>query len=76
MEWPAGEAGIALSEIDAIASHGKTVAHHPELRATLQIGDPSVIADAYGRHPRAVNTADPLKSPPSGPYVTIATYRT
>jgi len=26
--------------VDAIASHGQTVAHHPELRATLQIGRP------------------------------------
>jgi anhydro-N-acetylmuramic acid kinase len=44
----AKDAGIALAEVDAIASHGQTVAHHPELRATLQIGDPSVIADRTG----------------------------
>jgi anhydro-N-acetylmuramic acid kinase len=44
----AGEAGIALAEIDAIASHGQTVAHHPARHATLQIGDPSVIAERTG----------------------------
>ena len=44
----AGQAGVALSAIDAIASHGQTVAHHPERRATLQIGDPSVIAERTG----------------------------
>jgi anhydro-N-acetylmuramic acid kinase len=41
-------AGMALDAVDAIASHGQTVAHHPELRATLQIGDPSVIAERTG----------------------------
>jgi len=41
-------AGVALSEIDAIASHGQTVAHHPARHATLQIGDPSVIAERTG----------------------------
>ncbi len=40
--------GIPLAEVDAIASHGQTVAHHPELRATLQIGDPSLIAERTG----------------------------
>jgi len=44
----AREAGVPLVAIDAIASHGQTVAHHPELRATLQIGDPSVIAERTG----------------------------
>ena len=44
----AREAGVALSEIDAIASHGQTVAHHPARHATLQIGDPSVIAERTG----------------------------
>jgi anhydro-N-acetylmuramic acid kinase len=44
----AREAGVALSDVDAIASHGQTVAHHPELRATLQIGDPSLIAERTG----------------------------
>ena len=44
----AESARIPLDEIDAIASHGQTVAHHPELRATLQIGDPSLIAERTG----------------------------
>ncbi len=44
----AREAGMALGTIDAIASHGQTVAHHPDVRATLQIGDPSVVAERTG----------------------------
>jgi anhydro-N-acetylmuramic acid kinase len=44
----AQDAGLSLTQVDAIASHGQTVAHHPELRATLQIGDPSVIAERTG----------------------------
>jgi anhydro-N-acetylmuramic acid kinase len=44
----AADAGIPLERIDAVASHGQTVAHHPERRATLQIGDPSVIAERTG----------------------------
>jgi anhydro-N-acetylmuramic acid kinase len=44
----ADDAGVALAQVDAIASHGQTVAHHPELRATLQIGDPSLIAERTG----------------------------
>jgi anhydro-N-acetylmuramic acid kinase len=44
----ASAAGVSLQKIDAVASHGQTVAHHPELRATLQIGDPSVIAERTG----------------------------
>lgn len=44
----AEQAGVPLDRVDAIASHGQTVAHHPELRATLQIGDPSVIAERTG----------------------------
>ena len=42
------QAGLALAEVDAIASHGQTVGHLPELRATLQIGDPSLIAERTG----------------------------
>jgi anhydro-N-acetylmuramic acid kinase len=42
------ELGVAPQEVAAVASHGQTVAHHPELRATLQIGDPSVIAERTG----------------------------
>jgi anhydro-N-acetylmuramic acid kinase len=41
-------AGVPLAEVDAIGSHGQTVAHHPELHATLQIGDPSLIAERTG----------------------------
>lgn len=44
----AEQAGVPLSEVDAIASHGQTVAHHPEHHASLQIGDPSVIAERTG----------------------------
>ncbi len=44
----AHDAGLPLDSVDAVASHGQTVAHHPELRASLQIGDPSVIAERTG----------------------------
>lgn len=44
----ADAAGVQLDGVDAVASHGQTVAHYPELRATLQIGDPSLIAERTG----------------------------
>jgi anhydro-N-acetylmuramic acid kinase len=44
----ARDAGLGLDAVDAIASHGQTVAHHPELGASLQIGDPSRIAERTG----------------------------
>ncbi|MDJ0864706.1 MAG: anhydro-N-acetylmuramic acid kinase [Myxococcota bacterium] len=44
----AAQAGVPLDQVAAIASHGQTVAHHPELGATLQIGDPSRIAERTG----------------------------
>ena len=44
----ATDPGLDLAEVDAIASHGQTVAHYPGDRATLQIGDPSVIAERTG----------------------------
>jgi anhydro-N-acetylmuramic acid kinase len=44
----AAAGGLDAGAIDAVASHGQTVAHHPEARATLQIGDPSVIAERTG----------------------------
>src|SRR6185295_16777971 len=44
----ARDAGVEIGAVDAIASHGQTVAHHPELGATLQIGDPSRIAERTG----------------------------
>jgi len=44
----AAAAGVPLTSVDAVASHGQTVAHHPEARASVQIGDPSVIAERTG----------------------------
>lgn len=44
----ARRAGVPLATVDVIASHGQTVAHHPELSASLQIGDPSRIAERTG----------------------------
>ncbi len=52
----AKSAGKRLSEIDLIGSHGQTLQHLPEtkeifgkiIRATLQLGDPSVIAKRTG----------------------------
>ena len=38
----------SVAEIDAIASHGQTVAHHPEHAASLQIASPSRIAERAG----------------------------
>ena len=44
----ADEAGVALARVSAIASHGQTVAHHPEQGGTLQIGSPSLVAERTG----------------------------
>jgi len=44
----ARDAGVVLAEVDAIASHGQTIAHHPEHAASLQIGSPSRIAERTG----------------------------
>jgi anhydro-N-acetylmuramic acid kinase len=44
----AEQVGVGLEAVRAIASHGQTVAHHPELAATLQIADPSLIAERTG----------------------------
>lgn len=42
------QAGLTMERIDGVASHGQTIAHHPEHRASLQIADPSVIAERTG----------------------------
>jgi anhydro-N-acetylmuramic acid kinase len=46
-------ARMSLDEVDLIGSHGQTAVHHPRsagsLGATLQIGEPAVIAERTGR---------------------------
>jgi anhydro-N-acetylmuramic acid kinase len=41
-------AQVSLEKVRVIGSHGQTLAHHPEEKATLQIADPSVIAERTG----------------------------
>lgn len=45
----AARAGVEMGDVAAVASHGQTVAHHPEQRATLQIGNAALIAERCGR---------------------------
>ncbi|MGI9277864.1 MAG: anhydro-N-acetylmuramic acid kinase [Endozoicomonas sp.] len=40
--------GFKASEIEPIGSHGQTIRHRPEKGYTLQIGDPSLIAELTG----------------------------
>ncbi len=42
------KSGVSPQEIVVIGSHGQTVCHHPDRRFTLQIGDPSIIAEFTG----------------------------
>ncbi len=44
----AAQAGVPLERVAAVASHGQTVAHHPEFGATLQIASPARIAERTG----------------------------
>ncbi|MFP6639207.1 MAG: anhydro-N-acetylmuramic acid kinase, partial [Myxococcota bacterium] len=44
----AESAGVSFERIEGIASHGQTVAHHPEIGGSLQIGSPSIIAERTG----------------------------
>ncbi|MEZ4291623.1 MAG: anhydro-N-acetylmuramic acid kinase [Myxococcota bacterium] len=43
------EAGLPLERVDAVASHGQTVAHHPARGGSLQIGCPARLAEQLGR---------------------------
>jgi len=40
--------GLSPADVDAIASHGQTIVHLPQEGATLQLGEPSVIAERTG----------------------------
>jgi anhydro-N-acetylmuramic acid kinase len=43
------EAGVALKDVDGVASHGQTVAHHPQHGGSLQIGCPARLAERLRR---------------------------
>jgi anhydro-N-acetylmuramic acid kinase len=40
--------GLCREAVDAVASHGQTLVHLPAKNATLQVGEPSVIAERTG----------------------------
>jgi anhydro-N-acetylmuramic acid kinase len=44
------ESGLNISDVDLIGSHGQTICHLPnsDIRSTLQIGEPSIIAFKTG----------------------------
>lgn len=42
------KSGVNAKDIRAIGSHGQTIRHHPQLRFTLQISDPNIIAAETG----------------------------
>ncbi|MDO8142643.1 MAG: anhydro-N-acetylmuramic acid kinase [Candidatus Brocadiales bacterium] len=44
----ANKAHIPIKDVDLIGSHGQTIYHLPNLGSTLQIGEPSVIAQETG----------------------------
>lgn len=50
----AKKAGVSMSEVDLIGSHGQTIYHIPRppekgnVRSTLQIGEPAIIAEQTG----------------------------
>lgn len=83
----AGSAGLPMEEIDLIGSHGQTVQHLPEREerfgvvtgATLQIGDPSVIAQRTGVVTvgdfRAADVARRGQGAPLVPYVDYLFFR-
>ena len=83
----ADSAGLTMEEIDLIGSHGQTVQHIPdrenrfgvETGATLQIGDPSVIAQRTGVVTvgdfRAADVARGGQGAPLVPYVDYLLFR-
>ncbi len=83
----AGSAGLSMEDIDLIGSHGQTVQHLPEREerfgvvtgATLQIGDPSVIAQRTGVVTvgdfRAADVARRGQGAPLVPYVDYLLFR-
>ncbi len=47
LENALNESGIEASELDLIGSHGQTI-YHIDGESTLQVGEPSVLAEAFG----------------------------